>query len=41
MYDPSDTSLNTIKDLFYQQIRKCTKEACKESFDIQFNDAWI
>ena len=32
----------TIKDLFYQQVKAMTKRTCgNESFDIQFSDSWI
>lgn len=42
MYDPSDISHDTIKDLFYKQMRRNTKKICgEECFDIQFSDAWI
>jgi len=42
MYDPSDISHDTIKDLFYKQVRRATKRNCgTESFDIQFSDSWI
>jgi hypothetical protein len=42
MYNPSDTSHDTIKELFYQQIRRVTKRACGNgSFDIQFSDQWL
>jgi hypothetical protein len=42
MYNPSDVSHDTIKNLFYQQIRRVTKRACgNESFDIQFSDQWL
>jgi hypothetical protein len=42
MYDPSDTSKETIKKLFEQQIKRVTMQSCGlESFDIQFSDAWI
>ncbi len=42
MNNPSDISHDTIKRLFYQQIRSITKRACgNESFDIQFSDQWL
>jgi len=42
MLNPSDISHDTIKQLFYQQIRRVTKKACgNESFDIQFSDQWL
>jgi len=43
MINPSDTSHDTIKKLFQQQIRRITKQACgiEDSFDVQFSDAWI
>jgi hypothetical protein len=35
-------SQDTMKDLFYNQIRRSTKRVCgNESFDIQFSDSWI
>lgn len=32
-----DTSHNTIKDLFYQQIRGITLRSVEDSFDLQFS----
>ena len=33
---------DTVKDLFYQQVRRATKRCvATESFDIQFSDSWI
>jgi hypothetical protein len=43
MTDPSDTSKETIKRLFDQQIRRITMESCGviDHFDVQFSDAWL
>jgi len=32
-----DTNHNTIKDLFYQQIKNLTLKSVEDSFDIQFS----
>ncbi len=40
--NPSDVSHDTIKDLFYQQIKRITMRSWgNESFDIQFSDQWF
>jgi len=36
----NDMSQNTIKELFYRQIRELTIKANK-SFDYQFSDRWL
>ncbi len=37
-----DTSQQTIKQLFYRQIRDLTIKSIKnESLDLQFSDKWI
>lgn len=36
----NDTSLETIKKLFYQQIRNLSVNNAK-SFDVQFSDQWV
>lgn len=35
-----DTSVKTIKDLFYKQIRDLTMRTA-DSFDYQFSDRWL
>jgi len=40
----NDLSQQTIKDLFYKQVREMTKKSMQEKmnlFDIQFSDKWI
>ena len=38
----NDTSLSTIKELFYRQIKELTLRTCKaDTFDIQFSDRWL
>ena len=37
--DGNDTSLETIKQLFYQQIRNLSVGSAR-SFDMQFTDQW-
>ncbi len=32
-----DLSTNTIKDLFYQQIKNLTLKSIEDSFDLQFS----
>ncbi len=42
MNNPSDTSHDTIQDLFYQQVRRLSvKPQAQESFDLQFSDQWF
>jgi len=37
-----DVTQQTIKDLFYKQVREMTKKSAKQhSFDLQFSDQWI
>ena len=38
--NPSDTSHNTIQDLFYEQIKRLSVNKAG-SFDLQFSDCWI
>jgi len=35
-----DISVNTIKDLFYRQIKDLTSRTT-DSFDLQFSDRWL
>jgi len=38
----NDTRLETIKELFYQQIKDLTLRTCKaDTFDFQFSDRWL
>jgi hypothetical protein len=37
--DGNDTSHETIKQLFYKQIRDLSTKA--SSFDVQFSDLWV
>ena len=39
--NPSDVSQRTIKNLFFQQIKKLSVPEAQETFDVQFSDAWI
>ena len=42
MFNPSDVSHDTIKSLFYKQVKRITMRSCGlESFDIQFSDQWL
>jgi len=36
-----DLSKNTIKELFYRQIKDLTLATKVKSFDIQFSDRWL
>lgn len=38
--DGNDTSLETIKDLFYKQIRNLSVKS-SNAFDVQFSDQWM
>ncbi len=37
----NDTSLETIKKLFYEQIKVMTLKVKADSFDLQFSDGWL
>ena len=39
----ADISQQTIKDLFYKQVREMTKKSSLKMnlFDVQFSDKWI
>lgn len=37
----NDTSLETIKRLFYEQIKALTLKVKADSFDLQFSDEWL
>jgi len=39
--DGNDTSLETIKRLFYDQIKNLTLKVKTDSFDLQFSDGWL
>ena len=36
-----DLSKNTIKELFYRQIKDLTLSSKLNSFDFQFSDGWL
>ena len=35
------TDTETVRELFYQQIRDLTQRTLSNSFDIQFSERWI
>lgn len=38
---PADTSQKTIKNLFYEQVKRLSLNSVNESFDYQFSDRWL
>jgi len=37
----NDLSTETIKDLFYKQIKRLTLRTNADLFDMQFSDRWL
>lgn len=35
---PNDLSVDTIQELFFQQIKKLTLQSLEDSFDLQYSD---